>query len=119
MLNLSMPQALSIWTDLVKAEFGKHGFGGNTAEIYAYRLQPCNPSADASAGKISEEARREQGLIAARNLYALLSHFRDERKVDVFVACGRMHDGRPLGEWMLEEEFHHRTQVRIMKKAAN
>ena len=46
MTNLSMAQALSLWTDLMQAEFNRHGFCGDTAEIYAYRLQPCCPSAE-------------------------------------------------------------------------
>lgn len=114
MTNLSMAQALSLWTDLMQAEFNRHGFGGDTAEIYAYRLQPCCPSAEPPlCGKLGEDAAREQGLLASRNLYEILAHFRDVREVDVFVGCGRFDDGQPLGEWMLSEVFNHRTQVRI------
>lgn len=117
MLNLTIAQALSVWTDLVEAEFGKNGFGGDTAEIYAYRLQPCNPSSEGPGqGRLFEDARREQGLIASRNLYELLTHFRDSRGVDVFVGCGRFDDGKPLGEWLIEEPFNWRTQVRVRRK---
>ena len=118
MMNLTMVQALSLWTDLMQAEHGCNGFGGDTAEIYAYRLQPCNPSAKPPlCGEIGINAAREQGLIASRNLYEILSHFRDERGVDVHVACSRTDDGRRVGEWMLSEVFEHRTQVRIKPRS--
>lgn len=115
MLNLSMAQALSVWSDLLEAEFGRNRFGGDTAEIYAYRLQPCSPSAEQPVGVLGQEACRDQGLIASRNLYEILSHFRDVREVEVFVGCGRTDDGRPLGDWMLGEVFQHRTQIRVRK----
>lgn len=120
MLNLTIAQALSVWTDLLEAEFGCNGFGSDTAEIYAYRLQPSNPATESSfiedESNFTKEAKREQDLIASRNLYELLCHFRDERKVDVFVGCGRMYDGDPLDERLLKYPFTHRTQVRIKKQ---
>ena len=115
MLNLTTAQALSIWTELLLAEFGRNGFGSDTAEIYAYRLQPRNPTAELAqpGSDMHEEAIRDQALIASRNLYEILSHFRDVREVDMFVNCGRFDDGKPLGEWLLTEHFVLRTQVRI------
>ena len=38
MINLSMTQALDLWSDFVACYYGKHIFVFNTAEIYAYRL---------------------------------------------------------------------------------
>jgi hypothetical protein len=43
MHNLSIIQALDIWTDLIHAYYGKNLFGKDTAEIYAYRLLPYSP----------------------------------------------------------------------------
>lgn len=38
-----MTQALSIWSELEQAYYGDNAYGGDTAEIYAYRLQPADP----------------------------------------------------------------------------
>jgi hypothetical protein len=38
MINLSMTQALEIWDELRDCLEGKNRYGGDTAEIYAYRL---------------------------------------------------------------------------------
>src|SRR5271168_2332059 len=46
--NISVPQALDVYDDLVKAYYGENGYGGNVAEIYCYRLLPRNPTAEAA-----------------------------------------------------------------------
>lgn len=43
MHNVSMIQALSVWSELEQAYYGDNGFGGDTAEIYAYRLARQTP----------------------------------------------------------------------------
>ncbi len=44
MHSMSTKQTLDVWHELELALQGKNGFGGDTAEIYAYRLTPSNPS---------------------------------------------------------------------------
>ena len=44
MSHMSIPQALDVWHDLELARRGEHGFGGHTAEIYAYRLAAESPA---------------------------------------------------------------------------
>jgi hypothetical protein len=73
--DITLNQALSVWSDLEQAYFGKNGFGGDTAEIYAYRLQPYNPSAHLNETVIGEKAKREQAVIAGSNLFFLLRTF--------------------------------------------
>lgn len=42
--GLSMLQALGIWDDLLEAYHGVNRYGGDTAEIYGYRLSERCPS---------------------------------------------------------------------------
>jgi hypothetical protein len=42
MLNISLPNALSIWSDLEAALYGVNNYGGTVAEIYAYRITPLS-----------------------------------------------------------------------------
>lgn len=61
MHRLSLVQALSLWSDLDDAYYGKSGFGGEVAEIYAYRLMPYAPmvaeSLHASDGEAPKKRR--------------------------------------------------------------
>lgn len=43
-IHCSIFQALDVYADVAMAWAGVHGFGGHTAEIYAYRLWPYCPS---------------------------------------------------------------------------
>jgi len=88
--NISVPQALDVYDDLVKAYFGENGYGGNVAEIYCYRLLPSNPSAEAAirAGVQHDKHPDKKGFLypammeaahtAADNLFVLISHFRQK-----------------------------------------
>lgn len=86
--NISVPQALDVYDELVKAYHGRNGYGGNVAEIYCYRLVPSNPSADAAirAGVQYDKKPNKKGFLypammeeahtAADNLFSLIEHFK-------------------------------------------
>jgi hypothetical protein len=38
MKSLSIQQELLVWSELTAAYYGENKYGGDTAEIYAYRL---------------------------------------------------------------------------------
>ena len=101
MKNLSMAQALSIWSELEDARHGAHGFGSDTAEIYLYRL---------NGGR---HLHMDSDDIEASNtsLYNLLDHFSKERDVRIEV------DGRALGEWVKTTGNRHRVHVRVVPAA--
>ena len=96
MENISMVQALDIWSELWKAYYGDNGYGGNEAEIYLYRVSPESPSKDPEVGKD-----------AARSLYHLLVKFRDEMECEIIV------DNKPL--LLGNIPTIHRCHVRIIK----
>lgn len=115
MHNLSMVQALSIWSDLESAFFGKNGFGGDTAEIYIYRAQRYTPSlsgadpANVMAYDFSISANnvREAYDNANEALCLLFQHFAETREAYIEV------DGRALGDWLKTARYTHRIHVRV------
>lgn len=115
MHNLSMTQALSIWSELEAAYYGKNGFGTDTAEIYIYRAMPYDPTVAALAGVLHESERARS--IAAdtydranESLCALFTHFAKERGAHIEV------EGRELGEWLKGARFIHRVHVKVVPR---
>jgi hypothetical protein len=105
MLRCSTAQVLDVWMDLEDALRGENGFGGNTAEIYSYRLTEHRPSLTAS-GAIGDEARSEAAAIASKNLKAILEHFTEYRHASIWV------DGVQLKKWGCAPN-DHRWHVRV------
>jgi hypothetical protein len=122
-INISIPQALDVWADLEEALRGENSFGGNVAEIYAYRLQVYDPSVrggmlkDTSYGR---EAQIQQSRDAGRALVALLLYFCERRNAVAFIETP-VHGFVPL-EQVAEDlniaGFDHRIHVRLEKAAA-
>lgn len=110
MHNLSMTQALSIWTDLMDAYHGDRGF--NDCEIYIYRLMPYSPryAAMRDSSAPMDEMDWEEVDRACASLLAVLEHFAASRGCSIDV------DGRPLGPWVAEMRQTHRTCVSVRRK---
>lgn len=104
MHNISMVQALDIWSELWQAYFGKNGFGGNTAEIYAYTLMPDSPSRNNS-----QRRQVTDGLIAASSLYSLLELFKSRAQCKIEI------DGKEMGLWFKTQPLLHRCHVKIIR----
>lgn len=108
MIDLTMRQAFAIWMELIEAYHGTNGYGGNTAEIYAYSLQQCDPATQLT-GTLGEEAQREQAALAAVNLKTLIALFLETYR------CSALHiDGEPWQE-ALKSGLVHRCHVRILR----
>lgn len=109
--DISMIQALDVWSELEQAYYGDASYGSDTAEIYAYKLQRFNPKF-MHDGNWREEAVITEGFAAAKALYGLLDRFCEVRNCEAEI------DGFPLGSWFLERPFVHRCHVKIVRKAA-
>lgn len=114
MHNLSMVQALSIWSDLESAFFGKNGFGSDTAEIYIYRAMRYTPSfSGADPAKVMADVGvgadnvREAYDNANEALCLLFQHFANTHEAYIEV------DGRALGDWLKTARYTHRIHVRV------
>jgi len=103
--------ALGVWHDLARALAGKNGYGGDVAEIYAYRLvppwlRPYNTTEEAEA----------QAPLAGRNLTRILRRFADLHEGTTF----EIEEGRgvfaaiDLGEGGAGcPPFSHRVHLRV------
>lgn len=110
MQNISMNQALSVWSELEQAYYGCNGYGGTTAEIYAYRIQSCNPSiAFGKESVFGEQAIREQAEKAGTSLYHLIVKFRADRPCSIDV------DGCDP-EVLLREGLVNRCHIRVFRE---
>lgn len=106
MEHISMLQALTVWSELWQAYYVKNGYGGDTAEIYAYTLQPRCPIMEQPLDSLPEVGI-ELGLQAAKSLYAILCLFREKHDCSIEV------NGKVLGEWFADTPFVHRCHVKV------
>ncbi len=104
MNNISMNQALSVWSDLWQAYYGKHGYGGDTAEIYAYRLMPYMPGIERIDDRKREAFRRV--AISLRDIVWKFANDND-------VLCSI--DGESADDWLIHNPyFDYRCHVKIV-----
>lgn len=100
--SISINQALDVWSDLSDAYHGCNGYGGDTAEIYAYRLQPggghlCKTPEDLYEG--------------AKALVFLCSKFSARYPSTILI------DGSSPAEWLKTHgsAFGHRAHVQVKR----
>lgn len=111
MIYNSLDQLLTVWTELILALEGINHFGGDTAEIYAYTLQPDNPVRRLHLeGEMKEKAENEAALQAANTLFNVLLHFANKYE------CKFEIDGRRVGEWLVHEPFIHRYHIKVIPR---
>ncbi len=105
LLEVSQLELMKLWAELNEAWHGINGFGGDTAEIYSYRLQPYSPMA--RTGNI------QRGILCHNAAYALVN------LVEIFCGeykCAATIDNVPPRKWQDEIDiFDHRAHVRIKK----
>lgn len=122
--SISIPQALDVYDELVKAYFDVNHYGGDVAEIYCYRLCPSNPTASAAKqadGPLGEglllQALREEANTAARNLNAVILHFQ-KNYPDAEVRFEENHSTWRTPIAYLRGGITHRVHVRVRIKEA-
>lgn len=109
-LNLSIRQTVDVWCDLDDAYYGHNRFGGDTAEIYGYRLMQYSPGIQFQAPGVRayDVARAEMAEQAAESLSALLTEFCKIRAVHVEVDGLLFYGSLP--------PLDHRCHVRVIPK---
>lgn len=107
LLTVPVLNLLTLWEDLVLAREGCSGFGGDTAELYAYRFMPRNPFTDDP--RIDHPYKAEAIATARLALLALLDLFAEQCEVQIEV------DGMSLDRWRESAiPFNHRVPVRVI-----
>ena len=82
MTNLDLPidDVIGVWYDLERALAGKHGYGGDVAEIYTYRLVP--PS------RRHHPQDADMACVAGKNMTLLLRRFVELHEAVVAIEEG-------------------------------
>lgn len=111
MHNISMSQALALWSQLEQAYYNDNSFGGDTAEVYLYAVTPYCPAvaSNAKGGGIIGEIVDDHFRKANESLYAILAKFAHDRETTITV------NGRELGEWLQTANFQHRVHVQVIR----
>ena len=105
--NISMNQALSIWSDLWQAYYGKHGYGGDIAEIYAYRLMPYSPTYN-HEGETFKEGNEKIESDAAFAMRTIAWKFANDNDCLVTI------DGEDVDIWRYHNPlFSHCCHVKV------
>lgn len=112
MLDLTTRQLIDLWCQLEDCYHGRNGYGGDTAEIYSYSLQPYSPAAHlTSPGErngIAGEAQLKAAQIAGHNLQAVCALFEEKRDCTVITGMGESIE--------MGEPFEHRVHITVIRK---
>jgi len=112
---ISIEQALDVYGDLIDALNGEHGFGGNVAEIYVFRVMPNSPTYSMhNEGKIWDEDNRLMEKRVAEDFHSLCHIFAKKHEASINI------DGVDMNEWISkirtgEFRFYHRVHVKVEK----
>lgn len=93
MTSMSIEQALGVWSQLEEAREGKSSYGGDVAEIYAYRMNPHSP-------RMMNNSDDEFGPRFEANLRWIIGEFEKRRGCKVEI---------------LDDTWFHRVHVKVTK----
>jgi hypothetical protein len=110
-LNASPLQIVGLWEDLLDAEHGRNGYGGDTAEIYITRFMTHSSTValDRMRGGELSEGGRDDYREACRTLHALCRLFEQRREVVI-----EMEEGA-LDELIGDRVFDHRVHLTVLR----
>lgn len=115
-MNCTVRQAVGVWDELVSAYYNRNGYGGQTAEIYSYRLEEYRPGvhkAPVMLDMFKDDAKRI-AVDAAEALLGLILIFQEDNKCEVTV------EGMTVPQWRKAIKngsgLFHRYHVKIIAK---
>jgi len=122
--TINIPQALSVYDDLVKAYYGDNRYGGNVAEIYASRCTEYSASiycavgaADLHKDGFLYDALLEFTKSAGDNLFSIIELFKQhypDAKVHIQGWVGpKSREVWRIPRIGLRGGFNHRVHVRV------
>lgn len=112
MLNVPIVELLKLWGELVEAYHGVNGYGGCTAELYAYRFCRANPMRTL-LGDTAEKAKRKDAVQARESLFELVRTFENAYECRVTI------DGEDSFRWfqLAGDTFDHRVHAVVERPA--
>jgi hypothetical protein len=123
MINLSMTQAIELWDELRDCLEGCNRYGGDTAEIYAYRLTKHHVPTKGTGPSYPDE---DEFQIAA-SLTNLVQHFCYRHECKAEITCSgstiqgivRIFPQLGKGGSVPPFPFSHRAHVKIIREDEN
>jgi len=108
-------EAMKIWGEIVECLHNKNRYGGNIAEIYAYRLEPFIARARARLDEMSEKEEIEFTHEAAMNLGNILETFIEVYECKIFV------EEQKFSTWFnnikkRKNTYYHRYHIKVKKE---
>ena len=117
-MECTIRQAVGIWDELVDAYYGRNGYGGQTAEIYSYRLEQYSPgvhkfSDDKIPSMYLNDAKRI-AIEAAQSLIDIIKLFLEKYNSDITVENMTI----PIWENKIKQGkfLSHRYHVTVLRK---
>jgi len=126
--SITTEQVLDVWEELNLAHGGTNGYGGDVAEIYAYRLMPSMPSLTSNKEDLFYKDSVKAWEVAGYNLLQICRLFTKKRSID------HGYENNPIikievglcswkdvwnADWDKKDKgliLHHRCHVRIETK---
>jgi len=97
-MRMSPLEMAQVWGELTLAHCGRNRFGGDVAEIYAYRFGQWG---------VARPGHRDL-VAAAEAMHDLLATFAAHFECSIYI------EGRPLGPWLRKLPFQHRVHVQVV-----
>ena len=117
-MDCTIRQAVGIWDELVDAYYGRNGYGGQTAEIYSYRLEQYSPgvhkfSDDKILPMYRDDAKRI-AIEAAQALAGIIKLFLERYDAEITVENMKI----PIWEKKIKQGkfLYHRYHVTVLRK---
>lgn len=110
--DISMRAGLEIWSELEQCYYDDNGYGGTTAEIYAYRLRPDQPGRDMAFSRTESVENDKKAAEALVGLCCLFACLRECRVV--FKTPGRWIG--PKAWLRAHGRFDHPVHVQVIHK---
>jgi hypothetical protein len=108
-VNASTRQVLDVWSDLEDMYAERHGYGGNVAEIYVYKLLPHVPSL--GMGESFRLQNQEHYQRAKEDFIEIFKLFEERRECKLEIEHAR-DEWCSVDEYFLGHVPEHRIHVR-------
>lgn len=110
--SISQFQLLDLWEELLSTMQGTNGFGGDTCEIYIYRLMPHTPTAAAMPdSELSDPAY----VLANHALVDVCEMFETKHNVRIMFLSGALMSLIPIADLPDLYIEKHRLHLKVLK----
>lgn len=118
-MNITIRQALGIYDELINAYHNENGYGGNTAEIYIYRMMECHPTYERTwntKDSMFNDDNIELETEAFLSLYRIIKEFIRHHDSDIEIDGMSLEESYKVFVTDKSRRFAHRVHIKVIKK---